>query len=465
MRRAAVCVLVVACGTQSTTIDGGADVTTLPPDASADAAKDGIAPDAGGGPFCGTNPPHYVDGSNPAASDTNPGTASAPWKTLQKAAAALVAGDTAIILAGTYSGAVAPALSGTAQAPICYLAKAGAVLHGAAFTMTGLSYITLDGLRVENVTSGDGIAVTGPGTNITVSSCTVHDTSGSCLSAWGAPGGADPTDPKLCPAGPFLCLENVTFENNTLELCNDGGYDENLDIAQGVDHFVVRGNTLRDGAGGLNGGEGIDLKEGVSNGLVVGNTVYPLSRDPGIYLDGGGYWAINPHPLSHDIVIDGNRLIGEGIRLDSEHGGNIARVTIENNLVTGAPSDGIVVYQYPGSDGGMDTVTMINNTTWGNSASNPYWNGLSLASALATNIVMRNNIAFGNLGNQLQVGSATSDHNLTTDPSFVSIDAGDFHVQPTSPAIGAGSPQLAPDHDFDGVTRSSTAPTIGAFER
>lgn len=431
---------------------------------------DGAAPDGGrdgstAGPRCGSLPAHYVDGASPSAADTNPGTQSQPWKTIQKAAASLGPGDTAIIMPATYTGDVSPAASGNASAPICYLARAGAVLHGGAFAITGRSYITLDGLRVENVTGGDGIAVTGPGTDITISDNTVHDAEGSCISAWGCPGNTDPTDPKLCPYGPFRCLLNVSIVGNTLELCNDGGYNENLDVAQGVDGFVVRGNVLRDGAGGANGGEGIDLKEGVSNGVVAGNTINPLSRNPGIYIDGGGYWAINPTPTTHDIVLDGNLLIGEAIRMNSEHQGNVAHILVENNVVTGAPQDGIVVYQYPGSTGGMDGVTIVNNTTYGNSTSMPYWNGISLASSIATNVVIRNDIAFQNMGGQISAGTATNDHNVTTDPLFVNAASGDFHLQPTSPAIGAGSPTGAPSHDFDGVARSATAPSVGAFEK
>ena len=121
------------------------------------------------------------------------------------------------------------------------------------------------------------------------------------------------------------------------------------------------------------------------------------------------------------------------------------------------------------SDGGMSAVTIINNTTYGNSASNPYWFGVSLNSDIATEVVIRNNIAYGNVSGaanqQIQSGTSENDHNLTADPLFVDVDAGNLHVQPYSPAIDAGSPEGAPALDFDGVARSKTAPTIGAYEK
>ena len=66
-----------------------------------------------------TAPPgYYVDGSNPNASDSNPGTEALPWKTITKASRTLVAGDTVYIKAGTYGGitgsAIDPVNTGTA---------------------------------------------------------------------------------------------------------------------------------------------------------------------------------------------------------------------------------------------------------------------------------------------------------------------------------------------------------------
>jgi uncharacterized protein (TIGR03437 family) len=60
---------------------------------------------------------YYVSTSG---SDSNPGTLSQPFQTIQKAASAMVAGDTTFIRAGIYRETVVPANSGTQMAPITF---------------------------------------------------------------------------------------------------------------------------------------------------------------------------------------------------------------------------------------------------------------------------------------------------------------------------------------------------------
>src|SRR5262245_23521824 len=56
-------------------------------------------------------------------SDANAGTAASPWKTLQKAADTVKAGDTVTVNAGDYEGFSAYTLRGTAAAPIKFSAN------------------------------------------------------------------------------------------------------------------------------------------------------------------------------------------------------------------------------------------------------------------------------------------------------------------------------------------------------
>ncbi len=99
--------------------------------------------------FAGTT--YYVDGS--AGADNNPGTASLPWKTIQKAANTMVAGDTAIVKAGTYNERVRPSRSGSAGNVITYkAASTNAVTVNGGFTVR-VNYIKIDGFRVTGATT------------------------------------------------------------------------------------------------------------------------------------------------------------------------------------------------------------------------------------------------------------------------------------------------------------------------
>lgn len=67
----------------------------------------------------------YVDTQNPSARDSNPGTQSQPWKTIQKAASTAAAGDTVIVKAGEYNEFVTNQVSGTAGNPITFTGVRG----------------------------------------------------------------------------------------------------------------------------------------------------------------------------------------------------------------------------------------------------------------------------------------------------------------------------------------------------
>ncbi|MCL5282125.1 MAG: InlB B-repeat-containing protein [Planctomycetes bacterium] len=98
---------------------------------------------------------YYVNKT--AGTDAAAGTSvSTAWATIGKANAALRAGDTVYIRAGTYTEAVAPANSGTASNPITYKNYPGEVVTvDGVYTcimLTGRSYITVDGIRGHNPT-------------------------------------------------------------------------------------------------------------------------------------------------------------------------------------------------------------------------------------------------------------------------------------------------------------------------
>jgi hypothetical protein len=79
----------------------------------------------------------------PTGTDSNPGTQSQPWQTIQKAADTLVAGDTVYVRAGTYEEQVIPLNSGSAGNYITYAAYPGetVTIDGHRLTLPALATI------------------------------------------------------------------------------------------------------------------------------------------------------------------------------------------------------------------------------------------------------------------------------------------------------------------------------------
>lgn len=110
---------------------------------------------------------YYV---SPSGNDGNAGTStSAPWKTIGKANARLLPGDTVLVMPGTYAETIDPASSGTPAAPISYKAynagnKPKIVGRGAAPSWLGgtvsidQSYIVVDGFALKQAITATGFS-------------------------------------------------------------------------------------------------------------------------------------------------------------------------------------------------------------------------------------------------------------------------------------------------------------------
>jgi hypothetical protein len=97
---------------------------------------------------------YYVDQNYPSASDANGGTASAPWKTINKANQTLRAGDTVSIKAGTYNTYIEPVNSGTASGRITYKNYGSdvVVITGTRYAvfLDSKDYISIQGITATN---------------------------------------------------------------------------------------------------------------------------------------------------------------------------------------------------------------------------------------------------------------------------------------------------------------------------
>ncbi len=415
----------------------------------------------------------------PNGSDTSPGTLAAPFGTLQHAADLVLPGDTVLVRAGTYHQVVTVSRSGTAGAEIVFAAYPGErpVLDGAGLLgsewlggivhVLNAAHIRVRGLTLTN--AGPGIQAAGilveDSQHVTVEDNVTDDTTSSGIGVWNC--------------------EDVTLQDNEVIRACTTGIQEQISVG-GTRGFRVVGNRIHDAGGTDNGGEGICLKDGSSDGVVRGNTVWNQPKKPGIYVD-----AWDKH--THDIEVDGNVVhdCTDGIGLASEMGGLLERVRVTNNVCYRNAYLGLVVANYGDSaTHPMNDLRIVNNTFAGNGTSG-WGGGLAVDSREARSVVVRNNVVSGHpsfgilVALAIPAGVVTVDHNLIdafmgdvgegetrgtdaveAEPRFVDAAAHDYRLAADSPALDRGNPALAPSLDFDGVSRpQGSGIDLGAFER
>lgn len=396
--------------------------------------------------------------------DSWPGSLEQPWKTVQKAADTLVAGDTVYVRAGTYAERVFPLNSGAAGQLVTYAAYPG---EAVTIDGTGLTVPADEGLF--NVGSAQYLRVTGfrlihsghtgihadGGAHLEILRNETYDTASSGIGIWGC--------------------SDVLVEGNRVEQACTGVWQECISVA-GTDGFVVRDNEVV-GCGK----EGICLKDGSANGQAYRNHVQG-STAVGLYVD-----AWDKH--THDIAVYRNLVeggLGDGIVLASEQGGLLENVSVFDNVSYANTYLGLALSTCCIASHPMQGLTLVNNTVVGNGAD--WGGGIAIDNPQAQAVVVRNNLVSQNLSFQVLLNSGvppanvTIDHNLIDgfrgDPDevygdspvvgeahLVDVAGRDFHLRADSPAIDQGSSTLAPAEDMDGTPRPfGPAVDIGADE-
>ncbi len=394
----------------------------------------------------------------PTGDDDHTGDLAHPWRTIQKAADTLVAGDTVYIRAGVYGEQIIPQNSGSAGQPVTYAAYPGetATIDGSSVTLqddldglflvAGKSYIIVSGLRLTNAGpygNNAGIMILNSG-HITVENNTTYNTNSSGIGVWGS--------------------NHVVVSGNRIEEAGGGGWQECITIA-GTDTFEVFDNEVFDCHK-----EGIDAKDGASNGEIYHNHVHHVEA-VGIYVDA---WDKDTHDIAifqnvvHDVANS------DGFAVASEAGGTLRNVAFYNNIAYHNRYIGFAVTTN-GDSGPMDGIAIINNTVYDNGWT-VWGGGIAVDNPNAQNVVVRNNIVSQNLYFQIAVAADVPtatlaiDHNLIDgfrdtegevygddavvgDPLFVNPSGANFHLREGSPAIDTGSPIGAPAEDFDGRAR------------
>jgi hypothetical protein len=392
-------------------------------------------------------------------SDTNAGTLTSPWRTIQHALNSVtVAGDTIYVRGGVYNERVVFPNSGNATGgPITLQSYPGelATVDGTGITVgTGgyayglvdivsQSYVTVSGLEIRNFTGSGkgqvpaGIHVEGSGSNIQILNNHIHDIviqGNSCNTTNGLGlivAGTNGTAP----------ITNISIIGNELDHMVTG-CSETLTVNGNVQYFTISNNKVHDnnniGIAAL-GGEGVasgysryngSPNDQARNGTISGNTVYNITSNnnpvykgacncaDGIYLDGSAYVVVERNVVHN---VDINEVAGEGAGQNTDHN------TVRNNLFY---SNGVAGISIGGQTkvGGASNVTVVNNTLFNNGT---YGGSVSLGE-FATGInltgvnVFENNIAYagptGVLVKAVTTTSLTLDYNLyysTASPSWI----------------------------------------------
>ena len=378
--------------------------------------------------------------------DANPGTTRTnTWRTIQSAVDRVIPGDTIIILAGTYAGALI-STSGSSNAPITLKADAGAsvllnvknpiggnathysILEFEDWGYGPVSYWIIQGFEIANYPYA-GIDIRGaasqPNRGFIVLSNRVHNSvSRGILTSF--------TDD-------VLIVGNESYSNGEHGVyCSNSG-----------DRPIVRCNRLHHNADcGLHinadateGGDGI-----ISDGLVENNIIYS---------NGTG---------------------GAGINMDG-----VTRTTVRNNLIYASPNrSGIALFRYNAAVSSSEN-RILNNTIL--MATNGGWainltDVACVSNTILNNIVLSGNASYGSITLPASnLVGFTSDYNvvmnsfstngfsasislaawqalgrdthsvLATPVALFVNPTNDFHLRTNSPAIDCGA--TLPDVPFD----------------
>ena len=359
-------------------------------------------------------------------SDRNDGV-TAPWKSLQKGINALRAGDTLTVLDGQYSLSgplVVYGKNGAKQAPIVIQTLGHVALRDGAdkigqwqgmIDLRDSSWITIRGFSLEQ--SGFFGIYMDSSHDITVEKCRTSETASSGVAAWRSSHIVvrDCDIRAACNRGQSVpggqCQEHIS-----------------LDHVQG---FTVEGNQVHDsmesGRAQWGGGEGIDVKNGSSHGIVRNNEVWNLVQ-LGIYVDG---WEAD----IHDVEIYGNRVhhCANGIVLNSERTGNLYNIRVHDNVSESNGFGGIAIWSF--RDTTLKNIQIFRNTVVGNgiAAAKPYFLpaaekvdqgiGIEIRNPRITGLTIRDNTIYGNVSGQLVLAEGIPqpvvEHNLLVDPHLV----------------------------------------------
>jgi hypothetical protein len=267
-----------------------------------------------------SGPSYYI---STTGSDSNPGTQSSPWLTLNHAASAVATpGSTVMLMAGTYTQDVNISKGGSAGTPITYESYPGqtATVVGRLRIARGADYVTIQNLTLVG----------------------------------------NPNNPSDLPS-PEINANHVTIANNDISNAHTAiclGIGSEGTVYGTGNYATITGNRIHDCGvlPALNHEHGIYVEDATN--LVIDNNQIYNNADRGIqfYPDLAGS-VIDQVDVYHN-VIEGN---GEGILFSGNNGYSASNINVHNNLITFSAIRNNVESYYPsGTNPGTGNIVQSN---------------------------------------------------------------------------------------------------------
>ncbi|MEM1283619.1 MAG: DUF1565 domain-containing protein, partial [Chlamydiota bacterium] len=301
----------------------------------------------------------YVVDTN--GSDSNSGTFSAPWQTIQKAANEAVAGSTVFVRGGIYREKIAINVEGNAsEGHITFtnyngehvtISGEGVPNNPSSYTddiiyIENKSYLRIAGFEIKdlNTVEGSGIRFWGAGSHIELINNTIHNIRGG-----GEDGGA--MGITIYGSNDNRAISHILIDGNKIYDC-DPAHSEALTLNGNVKFFKVVNNIVHDVNNiGIDfiGGETWLSTKFARNGICRGNTVYRAHSNygdgfaAGIYVDGG-----------KSIIIEKNEVYAcdLGIEVGAENKEvETKNIKVRNNFIHDNDKAGLVFGGYDASRG------------------------------------------------------------------------------------------------------------------
>jgi len=434
---------------------------------------------------------YYVDDN--LGADTNRGSQSQPWKTIQKCLDWVKPGETCQITSGTYNESLILKTSGTQTSPIELIANGVVTINSGSarslVTSGAISDYIIDGFRfistVVNSQSdpmsasvsfsynywGDGDAYEKGNDRFTLRNCYVEgavyfygsdNVVENCeLNGYGKVmnGLTERSQPS----------ENNIFRNNIIhDYAQRGGWTLSY-----VQNSLWENNTFYNIGSSSVGGSGIDC-DGAGHANygcnIKGNTFYNIQGESVILMENGFNSTIENN-IMHDSttgisVINYNINNGsDAFVSDKNYKGLMTNTIIKNNLIYNMSSNGVLCKAVRG-------IQLLNNTIYNVKVSGGYWGAIGLAAytdvpcpdwTIKNNIISQSpqtvwyqgaapeiidfnfydvfNVSVYNSGNKTfaQWQAMGFDVNgKIGNPLFVNAAMGDFHLQSNSHACTGG---------------------------